>query len=131
MKTVIKIFLYPVPVFAVFIPLALWSDIFIRYPWMDIPFHLAGGASVAASAAVMLGYLIKNRHLLKLPAAFFVLFIVGVVAIIAIGWEFFEYSLQMLFPSDMAMTLSDTLGDLAVGLLGGAVATFFASKRRS
>ena len=46
---------------------------------------------------------------------------VGFAAVAAIGWELAEYFAFIRFSSELATAYTDTLGDLALGTLGGAL----------
>jgi len=108
-------------VFLLYLPLGFLFQIQVRYPWIDIPFHLAGGAGVVLSMWRLLMVSIKRKALIAIPRWSLVLLLIGTVALLAVCWEIFEYGMQLLFPPDDPMTLKDTIGDFIVGLLGGIV----------
>lgn len=63
-----------------------------------------------------------------------ILFILGFVSLIAIGWETFEFIASHLFnvdPQKVETTgINDTMKDILVALLGGILVTIFGNKKR-
>lgn len=96
--------------------------------WFDIMMHFLGGMFVAA-ASLYLYY--HSSYITPLhKGAFFVLvFSLMAATFIGVLWELFEYSLELirgevnsvLFPR---LTLSDTLGDLVMDMLGALIMGF-------
>ena len=90
-------------------------------PQLDIPLHLLGGAAI--------GWLahrgIANAEPLDLWAAHHpithVVSCMGVVALAAVLWECAEFIADALFAVGAQRGLTDTMKDLALGLIGGAL----------
>ena len=63
-----------------------------------------------------------------------ILFILGFVSLIAIGWETFEFIASHLFnvdPQKVELTgINDTMKDILVALLGGILVTIFGNKKK-
>lgn len=85
------------------------------YDWYDQILHLLGGAWVAA---FVLMFLKPRPHFFDIAKDFnaTLVFVLGVLAMTGIFWEFFEYSIHREY-----LFLADTLGDLFLDLAGGLV----------
>ena len=81
-----------------------WDDANHFFNWMLIT---AGAALVIRSTG--------SRRLICFGLA------VGFAAVSAIAWELAEYVTFVRFSSELATAYADTLGDLALGTLGGAL----------
>jgi|SRR3989344_8961212 len=103
------------------------SGMYYRLWWLDIPMHLAGGAWVALLFLylfterwnVFSGKEIEHRVRIFLLA-------LGFVALAAVLWECYEYLYDVFIAERHGFLLtqqgvSDTMGDLVNGLIGGAV----------
>jgi len=92
-------------------------DAYVRFPWLDVPTHFAGGiAGVCCIDAclVALRPLTGRVHpALRLALAF------GLLACAAMGWEFLEYLSDLFCGTHLNLGVGDTLSDLFFGLLGG------------
>src|SRR5262249_14118241 len=93
---------------------------YLRFPNFDFPMHLLGGAAIAYvfHTASTLGS--RNNWLAayhRLPP---VALVFGWVTVTAVFWEFFEYLVDHALHTRMGGDVDDTLGDLAMGLTGGA-----------
>lgn len=98
---------------------AVASGLFDLYPWLDIPFHFFGGASIAIMGAIFLHALQAGKNLPRLPGWFLVLFLTALTALLAIAWELYEVILDRYFDTLTQLGLYDALGDLLVGTSGG------------
>ena len=93
--------------------------------WIDIPMHFWGGA-VAGTWAYFVFFKNRLSHTLFLQHTFLLL---GAVALIGVGWEFFEWVIDhtlgywFTFPRNQP-SVDDILGDLLNDLLGGCVGGF-------
>lgn len=110
---------------ALLVVLAFWAiaakgfDAYLRFPWLDMPTHFAGGAAIAYVvdvAARLIGARLGRVH-----AAVRALLSVGTAAIAAIVWEFLEFGSDLYLGSHLNLGVSDTLSDLFFGLLGATV----------
>ncbi len=117
---------------------AIFSGTYYRIWWLDIPMHLAGGAWIG----LLFLYLFTERwnvfsekappvpngtfgRGLKHRVGLFLL-LMGFVALAAVLWESYEYLYDMFIAERHGFLLtqqgvSDTMGDLVNGLIGGAV----------
>ena len=76
-----------------------------EFPWLDMPMHLLGGASIA--------YLCTNLTPFSR---------LGAVALSAIAWEAYEWVMvNCEVWSGVVLTNTDTVSDLLLGVVGGAV----------
>lgn len=99
--------------------LAVAFGLFDLYPWLDIPFHFFGGASIAVMGAIFIRALQADKNLPRLPRWFLVLFLVALTSLLAIAWELYELILDRYFGVAAQLGLYDALGDLFVGPSGG------------
>lgn len=106
--------------------LATWYDWYHTVWWIDIPLHIAGGAFIG----VLFIYLFRERFDVLRAMHWFptLAFGVGFVAIIGIGWELYEFWVDVWLLHKYAANNfpgwvhGDTLLDLINDMLGGAVA---------
>jgi uncharacterized membrane protein AbrB (regulator of aidB expression) len=119
---------------------AIFSGFYETNRWLDIPMHFSGGFAIA-----MLGLATWNATIQKITfqkslkpiwqQAVYLVGILGIVALVGVAWEWYEYifdSLMVQYRSDYypaQMGLGDTMADLALDLLGAALAfTFFRNR---
>ncbi|OGH70590.1 MAG: hypothetical protein A3C90_04245 [Candidatus Magasanikbacteria bacterium RIFCSPHIGHO2_02_FULL_51_14] len=97
--------------------------------WFSMPMHALGGFVTAWSAANVYG-LVKEKNRLSIkPFFLFVFFLIGTTAIIGILWEVYEFISDVIAPFAVELTLADTLTDLLMDMLGGAVFALSLGKR--
>ncbi|MBI2055991.1 MAG: hypothetical protein HYT37_01295 [Candidatus Sungbacteria bacterium] len=97
--------------------------------WIDIPMHFWGGLVVGMWAWLVFGKEVSGR-------SFFYtwILVLGVVALIGVGWEFFEWiadrvlSQWYAFPRNQP-NIDDVLGDLVMDLLGGVAGVLLLYKK--
>jgi hypothetical protein len=98
--------------------------------WIDIPLHLTGGACVAFAAAMLIAYAIKRKKLPSIPWYFFILCVLGVVALVGLVWEFYEFLADYFYPVILRQAdNADTMKDLANDLNGGLVLVLLLKRR--
>lgn len=93
------------------------------YTWIDIPMHFIGGVWVA----LFFFWIFKKRndvHLETIPGWLSAAIVVGFVLLLGVLWEFFEFSFDILVAQKglaafAQQGITDTLGDLAMDLVGG------------
>ncbi|PIO07141.1 hypothetical protein COU59_03730 [Candidatus Pacearchaeota archaeon CG10_big_fil_rev_8_21_14_0_10_34_12] len=114
-------------VFGFFSPLALmflfnfiflFVGIYAIFENLGILMHLLGGSLVGYSIFLTLTYF-EKLNIVSLDRFSKLTFIVSFVALIAVFWEFFEFSLTYLTGFSFQGTLADTMSDLLLGILGG------------
>lgn len=92
------------------------------YPDFDIPMHFLGGVWLGF-VATWFGFRFK---LIPSLNSFGYLAIIGfIVLVFGIGWEFFEYIMDIIVKSNMQPSWIDTKLDLVMDLLGGYLVGLF------
>jgi hypothetical protein len=89
-------------------------DLYDTVEWWDDANHFVNWALITAAAALAL----RSTSLGPWPRFGLA---IGFAAVAAIGWELAEYVAFVRFSSELATAYTDTLGDLALGTLGGAL----------
>jgi hypothetical protein len=90
--------------------------------WIDVPLHLTGGACVAFAAGSLIAYAVKIKKFPPQPWYFFILSVIGVVAIVGLVWEFYEFLADAFYPVILRQAdNADTMKDLANDLNGGLI----------
>lgn len=107
----------------------IFFDLYGTWHWYDIPLHFGGGFAAGALGLAMWnegieevrfkGWFAKHLKWWLIP-----LFVLGIVAMISIGWEFHEWLLDRLVggPNIRQPGLGDTMADFVFDLSGGVVA---------
>jgi hypothetical protein len=90
------------------------------FPWWDIFLHVFAGAGLAILMYSWLHQLTKHRQL-KASPIFHTIFVFAATTTVLVIWEIYEFSIDILQWSDNKMqpSLTDTMTDLIVGLVGG------------
>lgn len=95
-----------------------------RIWWFDMPMHFLGGLFIGLISVFLFEKYVRPRR----PIARFIsspaLFYIGVVAVIAVGWEYYELFIDMYFGTH-AIHLLDTLSDICFDLAGGATSLLY------
>ena len=109
--------------------LGIFFDLYGIWQWYDIPLHFGGGFAAGALGLAIWnegiedvrfkGWMAKHLKWWLVPV-----FVMGIVAIISIGWEFHEFIIDEIFQDEKLRQLSvrDTMADFAFDLAGGTVA---------
>ncbi|MBI1908101.1 hypothetical protein HYS28_01625 [Candidatus Uhrbacteria bacterium] len=104
------------------------------YPHYDIPMHYAGGVAMGVLGFALWDHAVRSVSFsVKKPwlkDAFTTVCILGFVALIGIGWEWFEFAFDMAvadrFDFGLAqLGLADTMGDFFFDLAGGLSAVLW------
>ena len=93
-------------------------NLYNTFSWFDIFVHFISGIATFILASIIYKNITKEKNkLLK------ILFCLGIVALIAILWEVFEYSVDSLIGMDLQHNIDtgviDTMQDMIVAILGG------------
>lgn len=111
----------PVLVFSIHI-VALWAfDLYRHFPDFDIPMHFIGGVAIAHFFGMSYRTAASLKLLGEPSTAVFPPMILGLTSLAAVVWEFAEFIADRQFGTHSQPGLADTLLDLLMGLLGGAV----------
>lgn len=89
---------------------------------VDSVFHLAGGLLTAHACAVGARHFSWWRHVPALARAGI---LVAVVAVIGIGWEWFEFLSDVFLGTHHQPSVADTMKDLLLDIGGAALLTIF------
>jgi hypothetical protein len=113
-------FVFPLTV--LFAHLFVWQvlDLYKTFPNLDIPFHFAGGLSIAYTSTRILSYLEKEKIIPALNQAVFLVLIFSLTATATIFWEFAEFIGDQLLNTNIQISLANTMQDQLMGILGGA-----------
>lgn len=103
------------------------------WPNYDIPMHFLGGFTIGMLGIAIHHAMTSANHVKKVHLLYHGLFVVGFVMLIAVAWEFHEYILDntLVIWYDWPKTqlsLQDTMADLALGGLGGALSVLVFKK---
>jgi hypothetical protein len=127
-KKVVSFFALPFGLFCFHGVLAFF-DIYQKYAWMDIPMHFFGGVCITYSFRLALKYFQKQGHLPELNLVFMSIFLLSLAATATVFWEFGEFALDYSFQIHTQAGLEDTMLDMFLGVLGGAVFIIFSEAR--
>lgn len=94
---------------------------------LDNVAHFFGGFSIAWMFTIIVHALREQPHLLwgraiipsPTPTWLTDFTVWGTVALVGIAWEFFEFSMDVIYGFHMQPSLADTMGDLLFDLSGG------------
>lgn len=110
------------PVLVLFVNIVLETrGIYYTLPWIDMPMHFLGGASIAVAGFSFLSFLKRKGFLNELPFLLRTLFIMSFVGLAAVSWELWEFSVDFVLHKNLQGNLPDTMIDMFFGLLGGFV----------
>ena len=124
-----KYFIFPVFVFVFDLFAWLYLGIYDIFPWFDIPMHVIGGIAIGFAYFFSLRYF-DEEGMIKSNPFFNALFVISLVGLTAVLWEFLWFSLEFVFSIIPKGNLEDTLLDLTLGILGGMVAVIFLEIRK-
>lgn len=118
---------FPTAVFIVHILTISLYEVWWPY---DIPMHFLGGVSIAVGGAVFLASWKKTALPPNVPRWFMAIFLVGLTMIVGVLWEFAEFGSDWFFHTVNQQGIRDTMGDLAMDLVGGCVGALLLTRRR-
>jgi hypothetical protein len=116
-------------VFAALLLVSAWSSAlawYFEHPWIDVPIHFALTGATAAMLWLGLARLDLLPHPQRQTTAKRIGGTVLLVALLggtsAVLWEGYEFLAERYLPSRILVGYADTIGDMAVGLLGAVAA---------
>jgi hypothetical protein len=117
----ISFFVFPISVLAAH--LIAWKvlNLYLRFPNLDIPFHFAGGLSIAYTCTQILSYLERKKAIAPLTPGLALVFIFSLTATATVLWEFVEFIYDHLLNTNIQISLANTMQDQFMGILGGIV----------
>ncbi|PIR74211.1 MAG: hypothetical protein COU35_03675 [Candidatus Magasanikbacteria bacterium CG10_big_fil_rev_8_21_14_0_10_47_10] len=128
-KNISKAFIPPSVLFAFHIFAIVVFNVYVVIQNFDMLMHFFGGASIGITAVLVYKELVRVNIINKLPVWLLVFLSVSVVALVASSWEFAEYLADTYLGTYMQAGLPDTMGDMALGIVGGLVSSFLISMR--
>lgn len=125
-----KGFWLPGLVFVMHVIAAKIFDAYVLFPALDIPMHFIGGVAIC----YFFWQSTKVEHAdqflgIHTKFSLFILLIAS-TATATVLWEFLEWISDTYFGGDAQVSITDTMGDMFLGLLGGACVAFYAAKRQ-
>jgi len=99
-------------------------QLFLRFWWLDEFLHFFSGAAVALSFVLCLRAL-RARGLYSAEPWITKVFVVSLVAFVAVGWEWHEFLRDLFLHEHSQTDMFDTMKDLFLGVLGAACAMLF------
>ena len=122
-KKIISAFILPITLFILDIVLVMMNA-YSRFDWLDMPMHFLGGVFTCYTAYSILTVYQEKTKTPEMNKKFATLFLIGIVAIVAIMWEFAEFGADLFFHLGLQQTVPDTLSDLFFGLSGATVGSY-------
>src|SRR3989344_1204463 len=116
--------------------LVLWNAIltmtgtYDKFSWLGMPMHFVGGIFIAYAFLLTFDSLKKEKYF-KLNTAFTVVFVISLVSLFAVLWEFYEFGVDYFFHLNYQPSLPDTMFDLFLGLFGGLISSAFFILRKN
>ncbi len=112
------------PIFIVLLD-HVWSVLgfYRRIENFDSIMHFSGGIVIAFCFILLLRIAQQEKKIGKINLGILFIVILGLVALSAVSWEFYEYLLDIFSPAASLRqpSVADTMGDLFMGLVGGSV----------
>ncbi|MBJ7347192.1 MAG: hypothetical protein JHC87_01325 [Thermoleophilaceae bacterium] len=99
------------------------ADLYDSLAWWDDANHLVNWLLLCTGAGLIL------RHVPSLRPWELAVMVTGIGAILAILWELAEWYTFIRHGTELATAYEDTLGDLALGTLGGLIAGLVLARR--
>lgn len=108
----------PFTVFALHVLLGKGFHVYDVWPPIDVPMHFAGGFAFAFFVSRCFQELPRGMVQRSRIVILELLLIGSLTATAAVFWEFFEFSLDQIFKSNIQVSLQNTMKDLAMGVMG-------------
>jgi len=99
-----------------------WYD---RYSWLDNPYHIAGGASIAVMWWIILRAKPAWRKIMTEEKILTLGLLTGLTANVAIFWEVYEMFYDIIYQTQVQGSVRDNVTDLLLGMLGSALMSFY------
>lgn len=128
-RAIIVTFRFPLVILVLSL-LFLAFDVYPFIPWVDIPLHIVGAFALARAYMTFTEHLQEENKVRPLPRWAVPVFILSLVMLTAVVWEFAEYTADALFSINMQPSNADTMGDLFLGLVGSTLALLIAGKKQ-
>jgi hypothetical protein len=110
----------PLLVFATHVVAAEVIDVYSGWPRLDVPMHVAGGVAIAYFLSGCFQALPHDRIRRSLMIVLEALLIASLTTTAAVVWELIEFAIDAITGSNLQVSLTNTMQDLALGMLGAA-----------
>lgn len=122
MNFLLKIALPPILILIIHFILS-FNKAYFYINWIDMPMHFFGGASIGITYSLLLIKMQQDNYLAKLDKIMMLVFIISMIGLTAVLWEFLEFGSDQIFGTTMQPSIRDTMMDLFLGLLGGTLSS--------
>lgn len=112
----------PLVVFALHVALDGGLDVYTARPWLDVPMHLAGGLAIAYFLRGVVDVLEQGASHTRYAPVRARLLVVAASMAVAVLWELAEFAVDRTLDTNLQVSLSNTMKDLATGTLGAVAA---------
>lgn len=118
--------LFPaVGVLALHVVLSKAVGAYAVFPWLDVPMHAAGGAAIVVGGRGVLREVVAAGLASRPEPWLERVLLLALTALAAVVWEFAEWTGDRLGWTAAQAGLDDTMLDLLMGLVGGAIAVLW------
>lgn len=118
----VLIFLFAVLGVYAFSIIFSWYD---AIPWLDSPLHFFGGLWAGLFFFFLFGNMFSENSSHPMERVKILIMAVGFTGLLGIFWEFYEFIMDNSLALLMQPSIGDTMKDLFLDILGGAVAGVF------
>lgn len=118
-RDALKIVVCPVIVLVINFVLSYFTNVYFTVSWFDNLMHGLGGISIGIAAITIVVIASRRHYICHIHWLVSLLFAISFTALAAVTWEFYEFSSDALANTEYQIALSDTMADMAFGLLGG------------
>ncbi|MHC4641066.1 MAG: hypothetical protein ACYS32_05430 [Planctomycetota bacterium] len=126
-KKLVSFFALPTLLFC-FHLVMVFLGLYKAHPWIDIPMHVLGGVFIAYSFSLAVTYFQAGKILSELNVISRIVFLFALTSLATVIWEFGEFTLDFFFDTVAQASLADTMLDMFLGLVGGAVLIVFLTR---
>jgi hypothetical protein len=127
LKNIFIYFIPPTLLYLLHLFLDISFDVYTRFSWFDKLMHFSGGAVLVITFFPLLTYFEKRGNL-KLGRIWKFIFVISLVVLVAVLWEFYEFVICYFCGCNWQPSVADTIADLALGMFGGLIVTLIFSR---
>ena len=111
----------PLTVFCLHLYLWKQTSLYLSFPFIDIPLHLVGGFAIAYFFSGVLTIGAETKVAGPVSGVMRVILLISLTCVAGVLWEFAELGLDRDPRTPLQLGLQDTLGDILLGMVGGAL----------
>ena len=111
----------PLGVFCLHLYLWKQTTLYLSFPFIDIPLHLVGGFAIAYFFSGALNIGAERGAVDPVRGTLRLILLISLTCFAGVLWEFAELGLDRDPRTPLQLGLQDTLGDILVGMVGGAL----------